>query len=169
MTWGKKAFSGRFRTDLFSADIVRAISSYCNLQHHYNVGQCFCLRVNSLRFTFRFEGFSKLQFTEKDQFYLFLKKTEDGILCLNTRTAHTESIEYKTKTSYISFVRVFLPRLTTETCNFFAFLCSLCDGKWPSCFGLPAACLASILYLHWTSCCICHDLRYLWPIQSLQV
>ena len=79
--------------------------------------------------------------------YNLLKKTsstcswkkENGILCLNTRTAHTESIECKTKTSYISFVRVFLPRLTTETCNFFVFLCSLCDGKWPRLFRLAGS------------------------------
>ena len=29
------------------------------------------LKLNSLIFIFRFEGLNKLQFTEKDQFYLF--------------------------------------------------------------------------------------------------
>ena len=53
------------------------------------------------------------------------------------------------------------PVYRTETCA--------CCADAVVVLVLTAACSVATLNLHWRSCCICHNLRYLSPFQSLQV
>ena len=111
----------------------------------FRVNYCLLTKTNSMRF--------------------FFKTTWCSLL--NTRTTHNEPCRCKAKTNSDSFVRSPLEFdnrgrvISSNVCVYCEIAIALLD--------LTAAGPACIKYLHWMSCCISHDLRYLLPTQSLQV